>query len=71
MAHRIKHWGKRYSPIAESICSTPGCMNEGSDFEGGLVKCSRCLRGSLRLEVRGAEPQGPGLRPVRRLGHVS
>ena len=71
MTQKIKHWGKRYSPFAESICSTSGCMNEGSDFENGRVKCSRCLRGSLRLEVRGAEPQEPTLRTVRRLGHAS
>ena len=71
MAHRIKHWGKRYSPIAESICSTPGCMNEGDEFRGGRVWCVRCLGHSLRLEVAGAVSQRTAVRQVRRLGHTS
>ncbi len=47
----IKHWGKRYSAFAETICSTPGCMNEGADYDRGQVKCTRCLVNALRLEA--------------------
>jgi hypothetical protein len=51
MAREIKHWGKRYSAFTESICSSPGCMNEGTDYREGRVWCIRCLNHSLRLEV--------------------
>lgn len=71
MAQKIKHWGRRYSAFAESICATPGCMNEGDEFHSGRVWCSRCLSHSLRLEVTGAKSHGPTVRQVRRMGHAS
>jgi len=61
-----KHWGKRYNPAEESICSAPGCMRGGVDFEQGRVKCSNHL--TLRLEVTNARHSTHGLPVLRRMG---
>ena len=62
-----KHWGKRYDPVEESICSADACMRGGVEIEGGKVKCSRHL--TLRLEVaRGQNTTSVQMRGVRRLG---
>ncbi|HEY6028133.1 MAG TPA: hypothetical protein VIV09_14640 [Pseudolabrys sp.] len=50
MNYTIKHWGRGYNPAEEGICSEPGCMEPGADFQDGKVKCSGHLQ--LRLEVR-------------------
>lgn len=60
---RYKHWGQRYDPISENICSEPACLNEGADYEDGRVKCARHLGNSLRLEVTG----GPRMSTFRRV----
>jgi len=63
-----KHWGKRYDPVEESICSADACMRGGVEIEGGKVKCSRHL--TLRLEVaRESVTTNARVLGVRRLGH--
>jgi len=63
-----KHWGKRYDPVEESICSADACMRGGVEIEGGKVKCSRHL--TLRLEVaRESATTNARVLGVRRLGH--
>jgi hypothetical protein len=62
-----KHWGKRYDPVEESICSADACMRGGVEIEGGKVKCSRHL--TLRLEVaRGTTQTTYAVSGFRRLG---
>ena len=62
---RYKHWGYRYDPISENICSEPGCTREATDYEAGRVKCARHLGNALELINAPSRSQ---VRAVRRLG---
>jgi hypothetical protein len=46
----IKHWGRRYDAVEESICSADACMRQGVEIERGQVKCAS--HQTIRLEVK-------------------